>query len=232
MQNRRVESYTPRAAKPRRSIPLLLLLLGLPGFVVLPGQLVAQTDAPETPPVHPEPAPPSARPSAPPSAPPTFQARLLEYRQSVFGVLPGVGALAGAGLDQWRSSPREWGQGGWGYGKRAASRFGQGAVQEAIVFGAGAWLRYETRYQRCQCSGFWRRSGHALSRSLVTRDASGRAAVNIPGLAGAYGGEAISMAWDPSHRLSGASDGVRYGSLPLGSIAVRNLLQEFWPKSK
>src|SRR5580658_5032587 len=45
-----------------------------------------------------------------------------------------VFAGIGAGLDQWRDRPSEWGEGWGAFGERYASHIGQYGVQRAIMF--------------------------------------------------------------------------------------------------
>jgi hypothetical protein len=78
--------------------------------------------------------------------------------------------------DQINDSPPAWGGGFEGYGRRFASRQGQFVVQNSFSALGNAILAYEPRYDRCRCSGFWRRTRHALLRDFFTYNRKGAAA--------------------------------------------------------
>ena len=70
--------------------------------------------------------------------------------------------------DQIFNNPREWGRNWGGFGKRLASREGQFVIQNSFSSMGDALLQYEPRYDRCNCSGFWPRTKHAVIRNFVT----------------------------------------------------------------
>ena len=70
--------------------------------------------------------------------------------------------------DQIFNNPREWGRNWGGFGKRVASREGQFVIQNSFSSAGDALLQYEPRYDRCNCSGFWPRTKHAVIRNFVT----------------------------------------------------------------
>ncbi|MBZ5624787.1 MAG: hypothetical protein LAQ69_39720, partial [Acidobacteriia bacterium] len=51
-----------------------------------------------------------------------------------------VSSAANAGIGQWRNRPREWQQGGEGYGRRYASSFAEHIVYQTMMFGASSVL--------------------------------------------------------------------------------------------
>jgi hypothetical protein len=66
---------------------------------------------------------------------------------------------------QITNSPPEWGGGVAGYARRFGSRYGQSLIQNTLSSGGNALLGYEPRYDRCRCTGFWPRTGHAFMRN-------------------------------------------------------------------
>ena len=70
--------------------------------------------------------------------------------------------------DQITNSPSEWGRNWGGFGRRLASREGQFVIQNSFSSLGDALLQYEPRYNRCNCSGFWPRTRHAIVRNFVT----------------------------------------------------------------
>ena len=100
---------------------------------------------------------------------------------------------------QIANSPPEWGGGIGGYGRRFGSRYGQSLIQNTLSSGGNALLGYEPRYDRCRCTGFWPRTGHAFMRNFVTYNRTETGLRPQFALyAGALGSGAISSLWFPS----------------------------------
>ncbi len=102
--------------------------------------------------------------------------------------------------DQIRNSPEQWGQGIDGYAKRIGSRHVQFIVQNSLSAAGFAALRWEPRYDRCRCEGFWPRTRHAAVRNFVTYDKTekGLRPQLIP-YAAAFAGGAIAATWQPGN---------------------------------
>ncbi len=132
-----------------------------------------------------------------------------------------------AGIDQARGTPREWGGGWGGYGKRFGSREGQFLIGNSIAALANAKLKYEPRYDQCKCEGFGHRTRHAILRNFLTYNESERELRPQWGLyAGAFGGGLISTAWKPHPRNALAEGGFAVlGQAGWG--ALLNLFTEF-----
>ena len=113
-----------------------------------------------------------------------------------------------AGIDQARGAPSEWGGGLGGYSKRFASREGQFISANSLAALGNAKLKYEPRYDRCRCSGFWPRTRHAIMRNFLTYNQSERELRPQWALyGGAFGGGLISTAWKPRPRNAFAEGG-------------------------
>ncbi len=103
------------------------------------------------------------------------------------------------GVDQWRESPLQWGDGWGAYGKRFASREGQFITANTLTALGNAALRYEPMYDQCQCSGFWPRARHAILRNFITYNFSEHELRPQWALyGGAFAGGLISSTWRPS----------------------------------
>ncbi len=140
-------------------------------------------------------------------------------------------ALAAAANSQSAWDPPEWAQGAGAYGRRSASWLGVFAIEETVHHSSAAALGYDTRYLRCDCKGLLRRTGHAIKWSFLTKNTAGRTRLDIPTLAGAYGGGMLSMYWYPS-RYHPLTDGVRVGHQELGFVIVENVIDEFGSELK
>ena len=102
--------------------------------------------------------------------------------------------------DHAENHPQEWGDGLGGYAKRAASRYGQFVAQNALSSVGNALLGYEPRYDRCRCTGFWPRTGHAVLRNFVTYNRTEKQLRPQFGMyAGAFAGGVIAGTWQPDN---------------------------------
>jgi hypothetical protein len=98
----------------------------------------------------------------------------LQYHfKGAFGPMAIAGDAAYAGILQAANAPLEWEQGGAAYGKRVASMVALSGIHGALAFGLDSTLHQDPRYFRSSGTGFWRRSGHALRGTLLTRTDSG-----------------------------------------------------------
>jgi hypothetical protein len=101
-------------------------------------------------------------------------------------------------------------------------------IHSALAFGLDSTLHQDPRYYRSLGTGFWRRSGHALRETLLTRTDSGIETVSTWRIGSAYGSAVLSNLWYPS-RLNTARLGFIQGSVTLGFDLAGNLGKEFWP---
>jgi len=138
-----------------------------------------------------------------------------------------------ATLDHRSAAPGAWGSGASGYGKRMAARAGLVLSQAGVQHATAAVLDLDPRgdRSRCGCTHPLRRAGHALARTLVTRDRRGRAVPNVPLVAGAAGGAAIARAWYPREDGPGR-DAARLAATTVVGQAGANLFREFAPDLK
>jgi hypothetical protein len=136
--------------------------------------------------------------------------------------------MVGAGLDQIRDAPNEWGEGIGGYGARFASRYGEFIIQNSLAATGNAILGYEPRYDYCKCTGFWPRTKHAIARNFVTyNETESEKRLQFPLYVGAFGAGAIAGAtWRPS-RDNPWKDGVYSVASQAGYGILSNWLQEF-----
>jgi len=157
------------------------------------------------------------------------EGRLHAYARDLIGPGALLGTATSATVDQMRTDPHEWGDGGEGFARRAASHAGSLAVEQTVRHGLAVALGRSTRYQRCECSGVGARVGHAVRETLTDRDQAGRRAVSIPRLAGVFAAAAAQPLWRPDVRVSDAA--VSAGSslvIQTAGNALKELLG--WPR--
>jgi hypothetical protein len=154
--------------------------------------------------------------------------KLRFHAETVYGPWSLAGDAAYAGILQELDAPQEWAQGGDAYGKRFVSTLGCSAIHAVLAFGFDSTLHQDPRYFRAHSAGFWRRTGHALRATVLTRTDTGGETLSTWRLGSAYGAAFLSNLWYPE-RLDTVRLGVAQGSLRIGFDFVNNLGTEFWP---
>src|ERR1017187_6653771 len=129
----------------------------------------------------------SAQPEVTGNAPLDWQAKLHFHAEATYGPWAVASFAAYAGLLQEINSPKEWGQGGDAYGKRFASTVGWSAIHGALAFGLDSTLHQDPRYYRSRSTGFWRRSGHAIRGTILTRTDAGGETLSTWRIGSSYG---------------------------------------------
>ena len=157
---------------------------------------------------------------------PTAEERFKRYVKDTVGPWRLARTGAAAGIDQWRDTPEEWGQGAKGFGKRFASGLGRNAVQQTITYGLDSALHQDTGFRRSKREGFFPRLKDALAQNVTSRTRSGKRVISAPRLVGVYTGSIIAAeTWYPE-RYS-YKDGLRQGT---GSLLMGfgiNVVREF-----
>ncbi len=152
------------------------------------------------------------------------------YIRSTFGKSAAVKTGASATLQHLRNSPREWGQGISGFGKRVGSAFGQHIIKNTIQYPVAAIRHEELGYRPSGKKGFGPRLGYALTSTVVThKTTTGKKTLAAGRISGAFGSGFISRAWQPA-RLHTFSSGAASGGAMLGVDAGTHVIREFWPE--
>lgn len=132
--------------------------------------------------------------------------------------------------DQVVNSPPEWDGGASGFAKRALSRQGQFIIQNSLAAAGNAVVGWEPRYDRCRCKGFWSRTQHAVKRSFVTYDRTGKKLrPQVMPYAAAFGAGAITSVWQPGHP-NAIVRGYQNAITQIGVGIGTNWLSEFAPQ--
>jgi len=134
----------------------------------------------------------------------------------------------GAGLNQWRNVPPQWGQGSEGYGRRFASAEGFTATHNAVALGFDLALHTDPRYRRLPQAGFGARLWNSVNQTFIANKDSGGKTINVSELAGNFGAGLIANAWNPPGYNS-ISNGLERGALGLAYHIAKNVAREFLP---
>jgi hypothetical protein len=78
------------------------------------------------------------------------------------------------------------------------SREAQFVLQNSFTALGDGLGGYEVRYDRCRCSGFWHRTGHAFVRNFVT-ELKTQLRPQIPLYAASSAGAVIAATWQPGN---------------------------------
>ena len=154
--------------------------------------------------------------------------RPREYVRSIIGAPAIVDVGVGAGLDQLREEPVEWGDGWEGFGKRVASNAGRNMIEETVRHGLAAAFDRSVTYQRCACESVGGRTWHAFVETVTDRNREGERQVGFSRLAGFYAGAFSETLWRPEEE---GTDVLRVGTRGIVFGFLGNVWKEFvgWP---
>ena len=138
-----------------------------------------------------------------------------------------VGALAGESMAA-KSQP-SFGQGAAGYGRYYWHTFADGGIENYMVEAVVPSLtREDPRYYTLGKGGFFKRTGYAVSRLVITRNDAGKNTFNVSEIAGAGAAAAISNSYYPGPSNVWVKTYQRWGT-QVALDGFFNILKEFWP---
>jgi hypothetical protein len=141
-----------------------------------------------------------------------------------------AGVFAGVSMAQ-KQYPH-FGQGAEGFGKYYGGAFADQAIgnfmTEALFPVA---LGQDPRYFTKGKGGFWKRTGYAISRELVTRGDNGHNQFNTSELAGNAVAAGISNLYYPAQDRSFSNTANKWGQ-QIGLDTLFNVMKEFWPDTR
>src|SRR5580658_4605623 len=185
-----------------------------------------------------------------PVAPLTPKQKITVVARSAFDKvqIPWYALLSG--ISQAENSEPGYGQGWEGYGKRFASAFADGAIENFMTSAVfPSLLHQDPRFFQSSEGGFAHRAGYAVSRIFVTRTDSGHAQFNYSEIFGSAVSAAISTntyhprsfistRWDPNTNMVQYVFNPSSRTLPnTASVwgtqvlydTITILIKEFWP---
>lgn len=149
---------------------------------------------------------------------------LFDYDNVIF-------AGIGAGFDQARDRPGQWGE-GWGpYFGRWGSHIGYYVVQRSVFFPIQAIDHEDTRYFRSERTSFKGRLGDAFLHTIWRHNDTGGMMPAYSEFLGDYAAAAVSRMWWPQQYHNGAAIFVA-GSDTILIDAGINVFHEFTPDIK
>jgi hypothetical protein len=160
-------------------------------------------------------------------AKPTEKTKIRNYIFDAFGPYPVAGAAILGAVSQAHKTPPEWGQGFKAYGERVGSDFGIALATTTTRYALAEAFREDTLYYRCECSGIFRRMGHAvISTVTARRGEDGHRRLSFPAIVSPYAGTMTAVyGWYPGRY--DAKDGLRMGNFALLAFMAGNIAREF-----
>jgi len=142
--------------------------------------------------------------------------------------IPWYGILAG--FSQARNTSAGYGQGAAGYGKRYASEWGDGTIQNFMVGAVFASaMQQDPRYYVLGKGSFWHRVGYSVSRIVVTRTDSGAEEFNGSQIFGGALAAGISTySYHPREQRTLRNAAGLWGT-QIGLDTFTQGIKEFWP---
>jgi hypothetical protein len=142
--------------------------------------------------------------SAPPTfAPTTRSERFRNYLIRVAGPQPFITAAATAGFSQADGTPKEWGGGAEGYGKRIGSASAQPFIRGTLEYAVSAALHENNRYFVSGQAAFFRRTKYAVLTTLLARHDNGDQSFSFSHIGTAAGAAFISRMAAAQHHQHG-----------------------------
>src|ERR1700687_6024472 len=161
--------------------------------------------------------------------------RAAKFKVAVYDSFdPSAFLVAGvfAGISMGQKQYPHFGQGAEGFGKYYGGAFADQAIgnfmTEALFPVA---LHQDPRYFTKGKGGFWKRTGYAISREVVTRGDNGHNQFNTSELAGNAVAAGISNLYYPSQDRSFSNTANKWGQ-QIGLDTLFNVMKEFWPDTR
>ncbi len=150
-------------------------------------------------------------------------------RTNFFSPEAGFRTLMPALISHARDVPVEWERNGKGFARRLGTQFTIQTSRTLIHAGGSALLKRDPRYQRCGCTGGWRRAGHAFSGLFLSADSSGVRRPNPTLVLAGFGAGYLGAGMYPD-RYRVAVKGYQLGLQQTGQLMMQNVLLEFGPE--
>lgn len=134
-----------------------------------------------------------------------------------------------AGYSQGTRQYPEFGDGAAAYGRYFwRSALDQTDENYMVEFVFPVLTHEDTRFYTLGHGGFFKRTGYALSRTVITRNDEAHDTFNISEIAGAGAASAISSTYYPARERSFGNTGQEW-AIDLGIDALSFVGREFWP---
>lgn len=164
-------------------------------------------------------------------SPMTKHQRWQDYERQNFASYGAFFQAFFTGLGDHLGDVPRWDSGMAGLSEHVGSEFARFTIAGTIHSSLAAALRQDTRYFPCACKGGFRRTLHAVGRTIFTYGDNGHLYPDVSGLAGIYGGSMLGTEWYPD-KYTATGFGVRQANIAVGVTSAIYVIREFSPEIK
>jgi hypothetical protein len=148
------------------------------------------------------------------------------WLRNVLGPKAFIGATFTASFNTWVNlTPDEWGH-RRGWGKRFGVAFLDNSMNETARELLSIAMNQDPLYYRCDCSGAWARTKHAIKLSFMARNSSGAYVFAPPKVFSPFVGPLVTRNTIYPSRFD-SSDAARAGAYGLAASVGWNMVREF-----
>lgn len=148
------------------------------------------------------------------------------WLRNVLGPKAFIGATITASFNTWVNvTPDEWGH-RRGWGKRFGVAFLDNSMNETARELLSIAMNQDPLYYRCDCTGTWARTKHAIKLSFMARNSSGAYVFAPPKIVSPFVGPLVTRNTIYPSRF-GSSDAARAGAYGLAASVGWNIVREF-----
>ena len=134
-----------------------------------------------------------------------------------------------SGISMARNATPEFGEGAAGYGQYLwHAALDQTSENYMVEFVFPVLTHQDNRYYTLGRGGFFKRTGYALSRALITRNDAGNETFNTSEVVGAGASAGLSTLYYPSSQRTFGNVGSEW-AVDIGIDAGSFVVKEFWP---
>lgn len=162
-------------------------------------------------------------------APQTLKEKFVTTTEDSFDYSSAVIPILLAGYNMGLKSTPQFHQGAAGYGRYLwHSALDQTTENYFVEFAVPVLTREDSRYYTLGRGGFFKRTGYAVSRAVVTRSDAGKNVFNVSEVVGAGASAGLANAYYPAPERNFSNTATNWG-LDIGIDAFTFVLKEFWP---
>ena len=152
--------------------------------------------------------------------------RFKKYVDNTVGLSALLGPAVSATFRQIKNTPPEWKKTGSGFTKRFGDSFGRNFVNQTVTYGLDEALKLDSNFYLSQKRDFKSKFSNSVVSAFTARTSSGKRTIGAPRIIGTYSGAIVANeVWMPKRFTY--KDGLRDGSISLGTRVLFNLVREF-----
>lgn len=158
---------------------------------------------------------------------PNAEERFKKYVDSAIGPTSFIGPVFSSTFRQIRNRPEEWEKTSSGFARRFGNSVGRNVIKQTITYGLDETFKVDSNYYKSQKKDFKSKFSNAVLSTFTARTPSGKRVIGAPKIIGTYSSAIIANeTWMP--KRFDYKDGLRDGTVSLGTSVLVNLFKEFF----